>query len=227
VRSLGRQSISDAAPPVAGLQAALKRLRLLAMRKLLAVVFISCFVLGCIALAQNPAQQTSPAPATTKPPAGAPSATAPSSSARPGDADSIDHIIAAVYDAISGPAGPRDWDRFRSFFYPGARMIPSRRDDKGAVTARVSSPDEYATRAQDFFSKEGFFENSVANRVEQWDHIAHVWSTYESRHAKGEKPFARGINSFQLLNDGTRWWILTIYWESEDPSHPLPEKYLK
>ena len=144
-----------------------------------------------------------------------------------GDVDSIDHIVAAVYDVISGPAGPRDWDRFRSFFYPGARMIPSRRDDKGAVTARVSSPDEYATRAQDFFSKEGFFENSVANRVESWDHIAHVWSTYESRHAKGEKPFARGINSFQLFNDGTRWWILTIYWEGEDPSHPLPEKYLK
>jgi hypothetical protein len=141
--------------------------------------------------------------------------------------DSIDHIIAAVYDVISGPAGPRDWDRFRSFFYPGARMIPSRRDDKGAVSARVSSPDEYATRAQDFFSKEGFFENSVANHVEEWDHIAHVWSTYESRHAKGEKPFARGINSFQLINDGSRWWILTIYWEAEDANHSLPEKYLK
>lgn len=106
-------------------------------------------------------------------------------------------------------------------------MIPSRRDDKGTVTARVSSPDEYATRAQDFFSKEGFFENSVANRVETWDHIAHVWSTYESRHAKGEKPFARGINSFQLFKDGNRWWILTVYWESEDANHPLPEKYLK
>lgn len=67
----------------------------------------------------------------------------------------------------------------------------------------------------------------MTNRVEEWDHIAHVWSTYESRHAKGEKSFARGINSFQLFNDGTRWWILTIYWEGEDPSHPLPEKYLK
>lgn len=99
-------------------------------------------------------------------------------------------------------------------------MIPSRRDDKGIITARVSSPDEYATRAQDFFSKEGFFENSVANRIEEWDHIAHVWSTYESRHAKGEKPFARGINSFQLFNDGSRWWILTVYWEGEDPTHP-------
>lgn len=206
----------------------MKRLRLLAMRKLIAVVFTISLCMSCFAIVQKPAAQPSPAPS-TKPPANAPavSGAAPSSTARPGDVDSIDHIIAAVYDVISGPAGPRDWDRFRSYFYPGARLIPSRRDDKGAVTARVSSPDEYATRAQDFFSKEGFFENSVANRVEEWDHIAHVWSTYESRHAKGEKPFARGINSFQLFNDGSRWWILTIYWESEDPSHPLPEKYLK
>ena len=194
------------------------------MRKLFPAVCTLCLALACFAIAQNPASQPSPAPS-SKPPASLPAA--PSTSARPGDVDSIDHIIAAVYDVISGPAGPRDWDRFRSLYYPGARMIPSRRDDKGTVTARVSSPDEYATRAQDFFSKEGFFENSVANRVEEWEHIAHVWSTYESRHAKGEKPFARGINSFQLLNDGSRWWILTVYWEGEDPSHPLPAKYLK
>lgn len=201
------------------------------MNNRLASAFAVYLLLGCFAIAQTSTSQTSPAPS-TKPQTNAtastaPSSTVPDSNARTSDVDSIDHIIAAVYDVISGPAGPRDWDRFRSFFYSGARMIPSRRDDKGVVTARVSSPDEYATRAQDFFSKEGFFENSVANRVEQWDHIAHVWSTYESRHAKGEKPFARGINSFQLFNDGTRWWILTIYWESEDPSHPLPEKYLK
>ena len=199
------------------------------MKNLIAVVFTLCFGLGSLcASAQNPAAQTSPtAPKPSAPNATAPGSTAPTSNAKAGDVDSIDHIIAAVYDVISGPAGPRDWDRFRTFFYPGARLIPSRRDDKGVVTARASTPDEYATRAQDFFSKEGFFENSVSNRVEEWDHIAHVWSTYESRHAKGEKPFARGINSFQLINDGTRWWILTIYWEGEDPSHPLPEKYLR
>jgi len=190
------------------------------MRKLIAIVTL-CLGLVCLnATAQNPAQPT-PSPAASPLPGAA------ASGARPGDVDSIEHIIAAVYDVISGPAGPRDWERFRSLYHPGARMIPSRRDDKGIVTARVSSPDEYATRAQDFFSKEGFFENAVANRVESWDHIAHVWSTYESRHAKGEKPFARGINSFQLFNDGSRWWILTVYWESEDATHSLPEKYLK
>ena len=142
--------------------------------------------------------------------------------------DSIDHILAAVYDVISGPAGaPRDWDRFRSLFYTGARLIPSRRDDKGVITARVLTPDEYVTRGKDAFANQGFFEASIANRVEQWDHLAHVWSTYESRHAPGEKPFARGINSFQLINDGTRWWILSIYWEAEAAGHPLPEKYVK
>lgn len=186
------------------------------MKKYAAVFILASFV---IVAAQNP--QPSPQAAPTAPPAA--SATA----ARPGDVDSIDHIIAAVYDVISGPAGQRDWDRFRSLFYTGARLIPTRRDEKGAVSARVLTPEEYAKRGQDYFSKEGFFENSVANRVEQWDNIAHVWSTYESHHAKGDKPFARGINSFQLLNDGSRWWILTIYWEAEDATHPLPEKYLK
>jgi hypothetical protein len=192
------------------------------MKRLFLSVLTVCLVLVCLAMvAQNSTPQ--PQKPSTQPPASTP----PAVSARPGDVDTVDHIIAAVYDAISGPAGQRDWDRFRSLYYPGARMIPTRRDDKGAIVARVSTTDEYAARAQEFFSKEGFFENSVANRVEIWDKIAHVWSTYESRHAKGEKPFARGINSFQLFNDGNRWWILTVYWESETPDNPLPEKYLK
>jgi hypothetical protein len=187
-------------------------------------VLLLCFLAAwTLSTAQNSTQQTQPqaqaAPSATPPTAAAPAA-------RAGDVDTIEHIIAAVYDVISGPPGPRDWDRFRSLYYPGARMIPSGRNDKGAVFARVATPDEYAARAQDFFNKEGFFENPVANRSEVWDHIAHVWSTYESRHAKGEKPFARGINSFQLFNDGSRWWILSVYWEGEDASHPLPEKYL-
>ena len=157
----------------------------------------------------------------------APASTASSTAARPGDVDSVDHIIAAVYDVISGPAGPRDWNRFKGLFYTGARLIPSRKDPTGKISASGLTPDEYAQRGSDYFSKEGFFENQVASRIETWDHIAHAWSTYESRHAKSEAPFARGINSFQLINDGSRWWVLTIYWEGEDPAHPLPEKYLK
>ncbi len=35
------------------------------------------------------------------------------------------------------------------------------------------------------------------------------------------------INSFQLLNDGKRWWVVTIYWQNETPENPLPKEYLK
>jgi hypothetical protein len=98
----------------------MNRVKLFSMRKLISAVFTVCLALASLcASAQNPAAQPSTAPS-TKPPANAPastatSSTAPSGTARPGDVDSIDHIIAAVYDVISGPAGPRDWDRFRSF----------------------------------------------------------------------------------------------------------------
>jgi len=159
--------------------------------------------------------QTQTAPAATATPA-----------AKPGDVDTVEHILAAVYDVISGPPGARDWDRFRSLFYSGARLIPSRRDENGKITARVLNTEEYIERSKPFLEKEGFYEAAVSNRIELWDHIAHVWSSYESRHAKGEKPFARGINSFQFFHDGSRWWVVTIYWEAEDSTHPVPEKYL-
>jgi hypothetical protein len=146
--------------------------------------------------------------------------------AKEADVNSIEHIVAALYSGISGPAGPRDWDRVRSLFYAGARMIPSRRTSDGKVIARNLSVEEYITASKPILDKEGFFETPITNRIETWDHIAHVWSTYQSRHEKDEAPFARGINSIELMNDGTRWWIITVYWEGEEKDHPLPEKYL-
>jgi hypothetical protein len=105
--------------------------------------------------------------------------------------------------------------------------MPTGKNDKGEITARVLTADDYVTRGQAVFSKEGFFERSIANKIEHWDRIAHVWSTYESRHAKDDaKPFARGINSIQLLYDGKRWWVMSIFWQAEDKEHQLPEQYL-
>jgi hypothetical protein len=151
------------------------------------------------------------------------------SPAKASDTDSVEHLVAAVYDVISGPAGaPRDWDRFRNLFYPDAgRMQSSGRDADGKIYLRNLSVEDYITRAGTAFEKMSFYESAVANRIEQWDHIAEVWSTYESRHAPGEAPFARGVNSFHAIHDGSRWWLLAIYWESEDSAHPLPDKYLK
>jgi hypothetical protein len=37
----------------------------------------------------------------------------------------------------------------------------------------------------------------------------------------------RGINSIQLMNDGRRWWIVSVFWEAETPQTPIPKKYFK
>jgi len=150
--------------------------------------------------------------------------------ANPADVASIDAIMKAVYDVISGDAGKtRDWDRFRTLFHKDARMIPSGKNPQtNIVSARVLSPEDYIKRVEPVFAKEGFFEREKARRVELYGNIAHVFSTYESfRSLSDKKPFMRGINSFQLLNDGKRWWVITIFWQGETADNPIPKKYLK
>lgn len=147
------------------------------------------------------------------------------------DVSSIDGIIKAAYDVISGPAGrPRDWERERALFFAGARLIPTAtvpgRNDVD-LAPLILDVDGYIERVEPVFAKSGFYETEVARRTEQFGRIAHVWSTYESRHSRDDRePFMRGINSLQLFNDGSRWWIVNIYWRHESAAHPIPEKYL-
>jgi hypothetical protein len=149
--------------------------------------------------------------------------------ADPADVASIDAILTALYDVISGPPGQaRDWDRFRSLFAPGARLIPvGVPRDGSAARATVLTVDGYIERTAPLFEANGFHEIEVARTTEQFGHIAHVFSTYESRRdPRDAEPFARGINSIQLMHDGTRWWIVTIFWDSERPDQPIPARYL-
>jgi hypothetical protein len=147
------------------------------------------------------------------------------------DVSSIDAIVNAAYNVISGPAGkPRDWERERGLFLPGARCIPTARkagDNESGLAPQFLDVEGYITRVEPFFRENGFYETEIARRTEQFGQIAHVWSTYESRHSPEDpKPFMRGINSFQLFHDGTRWWIVNIFWQHESAEHPLPERYL-
>jgi hypothetical protein len=153
--------------------------------------------------------------------------TSTQAAARPADVSSMDGIVAALYDVISGPGGQaRDWDRMRSLFVPGARLIPSSPNEHGA-TVRVLDVDGYIERVRPNFERNGFFEREIARKTEAFGNIAHLFSTYESRHAAGDAtPFARGINSIQLLKDGDRWWIVTVFWDAERPGNMLPEQYL-
>ena len=177
------------------------------------------------ACAAAPAPNAEPQPAAAAAPA-TPRVDTPA--ARPADVASVESIIAALYDVISGAAGQnRDWDRFRSLFTSGARLIVAAPAQNGRVPSRNMTVEEYVSSADPFLKRDGFWERQIAHRVERYGNVAHVFSTYESRvNSADSPPFSRGINSIQLVTNGERWWVVTILWDFERPGNPIPREYL-
>jgi hypothetical protein len=156
-------------------------------------------------------------------------AVAAAPAARPADVASVDAIMAALYEVVSGPAGKvRDWDRLRSLFVADGKMGAIGARPAGGFGHRSMSVEDYIVRTTKPFSEAGFFETEMARTSDSFGQLTHVFSTYEARKAPADaKPFMRGINSLQLYNDGTRWWIVSLLWRAEDDKLSLPEKYLK
>jgi hypothetical protein len=146
--------------------------------------------------------------------------------ANPSDVGSIDAIIGALYAVISGGVGePRDWNRMRSLFVPGGRLMPTGPRAGGGAAMRLMEVNDYIALSGAQLERMGFREREIARRTEQFGHIAHVFSTYEGR-SESDGATIRGINSIQLMNDGTRWWIVGVFWEAESPTNQLPQRYL-
>ncbi len=133
--------------------------------------------------------------------------------ARPDDLSTLSAIIHLSYDIISGPAGHRrDWDRFRSLYAPGARLMPVIGGDNPHV--RVLSPEDYIRRVEPIFAVESFYEREVAREEKVIGRFAHVLSHYESLHDPNGPAFENGTNSMQLFFDDTRWWIVSVMWNT-------------
>jgi hypothetical protein len=191
--------------------------------------FIACHTGAATQVRAQSAPRTQPS-TTTQQPSNVNNANQPvtTPAANPADVNSLEAILAAVYDSISGAKGKtRNWDRFRSLFVPGARLIPTFKRQSGDFATRALTPEEFIASSGKFMEEQGFFEHGIANHIETFANIAQVFSVYEGRHDTADpKPFVRGINSLQLMNDGKRWWVVTIFWQAEDAANPLPQRYL-
>ena len=141
---------------------------------------------------------------------------------------SPDAIIKTLYKVISGEKGEaRNWTLFHHLFHKDAKLIPTGKTQDGKTMARFMTPEGYQNTSGKWLVENGFYEKEIGRTTETYGAITHVFSSYESFRSKNDtKPFMRGINSIQLLNDGTRWWILNVYWFAETKEHPIPKKYL-
>lgn len=144
------------------------------------------------------------------------------------DTESLDAIIRAFYESVSGPAGlERDTPAMRALFMPGAHLVRTTIAEDGTPRAKVMSVEDYLRDTADYFRHNGFYEVEIARRTDLFGQIAQVFSTYEARsHPSDPAPFKRGINSIQLFNDGKRWWIVNALWDNEREDNPVPAQYL-
>lgn len=144
------------------------------------------------------------------------------------DVKSVDALVSALYDVISGEKGqPRDWDRFKNLFTADARLIPTFTNKEGKIAYRSITPAEYETSFTKNVAERGFFERQVSSKIESFGNIVQVFSTYETTEEKRGKVIIRGINSIQILKTDDRYYVMNIFWSGETDKTPLPDKYLK
>ncbi len=138
----------------------------------------------------------------------------------------IDKLVAALYDVISGPAGEaRDWDRMRYLFAPHARLSAVYRSGEGNVNYVTLTVDEYIERNGGYFEKNGFYEKELFRVTQEYDNLFHLMSTYLTLERPEGPVTRRGINSIQVARYDGRFWIVSIFWNPETPEHPIPEAY--
>ncbi len=181
------------------------------------------------------AQQSTPAASAPPPPVGTLAEHPDWSAAKnPGDVDTVNHLVASLYDVVSGPAGQRDWDRFRALFVPDGQIVSINPESAATKDAPASkgdavflTPDTFMQQNDSYFKTNGFFERSIVKRVEEFGNLVEVWSTKESRDVKDAQPSSRGIDSFQIVQAHGRFWIASLILDDERPGVTLPAKYLK
>jgi hypothetical protein len=147
----------------------------------------------------------------------------------PDDVATVDGVVKAYYDIVSGgPGVPRPWARDRALYLylPTFRFVAIDVHPDGSVHANPMSHAAFAAWSDANLVPQGFFEREIHRVTQRFGNMVHVMSTYESRRTQDGPVIARGINSLELVWDGKRWWIASSVWQEEGPGNPLPKEFL-
>ena len=91
----------------------------------------------------------------------------PPAAARPEDVATVDGIVRAYYDVITGPAGqPRQWSRDRSLYIPDLRFVATG-VAKNQPYARVMDHQAFVDATDSEFVHEGFYEREIHRSEER------------------------------------------------------------
>ncbi len=135
-------------------------------------------------------------------------------------------IVKALHEVVSADAGQtRDWDRFRALFFDGA-MISMAIKSPRMPGLMAATPEELIQQTEANYGETGFHEIPLIYEIEEFGAMGLVTSSFEIRLRRDdEEPMMRGLNHFQLLHDGERWWIVSNISTVESGDWKLPAAF--
>ena len=139
------------------------------------------------------------------------------------DVSTVDGVMNAYYESVSGHPGQRDVARILSLYMPGGKINIRMEGDKPVhnLIEDVIKTEQFLTISEDFFERE------ISRDEQRFGDMVNVISTYGISDAMENKNYrARGVTIFQLYYDNDRWWILSSMYQREIPGRPLPAKLL-
>lgn len=144
------------------------------------------------------------------------------------DTKTIESTMSAILEVISGPVSRKiDTVRWRNLFRGDVIFHIRSKNREGQLIIRESSVEDYAKNIMPRIELQDFYETVGNLKIDRYGDIAQVFMVYETKRKADGEPFDRGINSFQLIYDQNRWWIVSLMWQAESSGVPIPEEYLK
>lgn len=135
----------------------------------------------------------------------------------------IEGIVGETIRIISGKKGvKRDWEAFRNLYTDDAKITIVSQKKDGSKSIKSITLEKFVRLGKNFYKKEGFYEYELKKTIDEYNGIAHVFQSYQTKY-KDKKD--RGINSYQLVFDGKRWWINNLMWTDNKNGIDIPEKY--
>ena len=141
------------------------------------------------------------------------------------DVASPDAIVKAMYEALSGPAGKRNFQRLRSLYFEGARLIPIGNRIHATGQTHVMSVAEWIDDIAPFFAEHDFYIKEIQRHQDRFGDMIQAFSTYEASLSEEGDRKIKGIRAMQLLHRDDRWWIVNVMWDNETKDNPIPGEY--
>lgn len=138
----------------------------------------------------------------------------------------LEELVKAIDAGVTGPAD-KDRTCFRALFLPDARLVPLGKNAEGGFAPHILTVEGWVEAVKKR-GKATLYEHQIKVATQVYGHLAHLWSTYETRVEVDGKVTSdvKGINSIQAVNDGKSWKIQEIVWEAETPAELIPKEYL-